>query len=431
MVKCKRPLSRSSHVIDRDLDVISSSLTREYNFVYKKAKGCYVWNVEGKQFLDFAAAVAVMNVGHSNPMVSNSVKQQLKQGTHCGFSDFYAELPVRFAENLVSMLPKHLDRVFLSNSGTESVEAAYKLARWYTKKKWVIAFKGAFHGRTMGSLSLTNSKPIHRDRFAPFLPVKHVPYPNCYNMNMESNECSDYCLSKLENTMKKLDNDLAAVFVEPIQGEGGYIVPPKGFLKSVKKLCKEHNALLCDDEVQAGFFRTGKFLAIDNFGVKPDIVSMSKSIGSGLPIGATIANKKIMKWPPGSHANTFGGNLLACAAGVAALDFAKKKKLGQNATKIGSLMLKRLKEMKEKYEIIGDVRGIGLMIGIEIVQSKKSRKPAKRLRNTILCEALEKRLLLLPAGESSIRICPPLIITKQQANKGLDILEKSVKKFCN
>ncbi|MFH1261226.1 MAG: aminotransferase class III-fold pyridoxal phosphate-dependent enzyme [Candidatus Micrarchaeota archaeon] len=418
---------KTMELIKRDVDIVSRSLTREYAFAYKKANGCHVWDVDGQKYLDFCASVAVMNIGHNNPNVVKAIKKQLKYGTHCAFSDFYAEMPVLFSEHLVSMLPKKFDRVFLSNSGTESVEAAYKLARWHTNKKWVVAFKGAFHGRTMGSLSLTNSKPVHRERFAPFLPVMHAPYPHYYRMRMEPNECSDYCLQELEKTMKKSDGNLAAVFAEPIQGEGGYIVPPKNFFKGVRKLCNEYGALLCDDEVQAGFFRTGKFIAMENFNVVPDIICMSKPIGGGLPIGATIANRKIMNWPPGSHANTFGGNLLACAAGMATLDYAKKNKLGENAIKIGKRMLERLKEMQERYENIGDVRGIGLMIGIEIVESKESRKPAKKLRNMIIDNTLRNGLLLLPAGESVIRVCPPLIITKEQADKGLDIIERAIK----
>ncbi|MFH1394192.1 MAG: aminotransferase class III-fold pyridoxal phosphate-dependent enzyme [Candidatus Micrarchaeota archaeon] len=428
---CQKPGPKSVAIIKRDSRVIAHAMTREYDFVFKRAKGMYIWDVDGREYLDFMSSVAVLNIGHDNPDVAKAVKEQLKYGMHCGFSDFYAEIPVRFSETLVSMMPKGLNRVFLSNSGTESVEAAYKLARYSSSKKWTIAFTKAFHGRTMGSLSMTNSKPVQRERYGPFLPVQHVPYPYAYRMGMEAEECSDYCLGKMEDAMRKVNGNLASVFVESVQGEGGYIVPPKKFLPGVRKLCDRHGALMCDDEVQAGCFRTGKFLGIENFGVKPDIVCLSKAIGGGIPLGATIANSRLMdNWPPGSHANTFGGNLLACAGGIAALNFMKRKKLGQNATRMGKIIMKRLKELEADYEEIGDVRGLGLMIGMEIVRTKKGKAPDAKLRKALLCEAAGRGLLLLPAGESVIRIAPPLIINKEQAGKGLDILEDSIKAVC-
>ncbi len=415
---------KSRDIIKRDHKVISKSLTRDLNLVFDKAKDSYIYDVDGKKYLDFAAGIAVINVGYSNKEVTKSIISQVKKSTHCAFSDFYAELPVRFSEELLKFLPRHLNNVFLSNSGTEAVEAAYKLARWHSNKKWCIAFKNSFHGRTMGSLSLTMSKLVHKDRFYPFLPVKHVPYAYPYR---QGEDCSNKCLKILEKTMRKLKKDLAAVFIEPIQGEGGYIVPPKEFVKGVRELCNRYNVLLCDDEVQAGCYRTGKFLAIENFNVKPDVVILSKAIGGGMPLGATIANKKIMDWPPGSHANTFGGNLASCASGLATLELLKKKKLGDNAKKIGDYMLKRLNKIKEDYEIVGDVRGIGLMIGMELVKNKKGKKYGIKEREKVLKETLRRGLVLLPAGKSTIRICPPLIINKKQANKGLNIIEDSIK----
>ncbi len=420
-------------IIKRDRKVISPSLTREYSFVFKKAEGCYVWDVDGRRYLDFAAGVAVMNIGHTNPVIEKAIHQQIKDAIHAGFSDFYAELPVKFVEHLLTFLPKHLNKTFLSNSGTEAVEAAYKLARWHTNKKWTIAFKHSFHGRTMGSLSLTNSRPVQKERFYPFLPVKHALYPYCYRCPFDKKEhdgCTNLYLDVVKKKIAECKKDLAAIFLEPVAGEGGYIVPPKDFVKGLRELCDEHDVLLCDDEVQAGCYRTGKFLAIENFGVKPDIVALSKAIGGGIPLGATVANEKIMDWVHGSHANTFGGNLLACAAGIATLKFMREKKLGKNTIKIGNYMMKKLEEMKEKYEIIGDVRGLGMMIGVEIVEDKKSKKYGVRERSDILCKAGEKGLLLLPAGISTIRICPPLILTKEQADLGLDIFEDSVKEIC-
>lgn len=426
---CRKPGPKSIKIIERDSKVTSSSSTREYSFVYKKAKGCYIWDVDNRKYLDFTASIAVMNVGHTNPDVAKAIREQTKNGFHSAFPDFYTEIPVRFIETLMKHLPSYLNRCFLSNSGTESVEAAYKLARKHSGKKNVIAFKKAFHGRTMGSLSMTNSKKIQRDGYSPFLPVKHVDYPYLYRSKFDDEkDLTDHILGKIEKTIKKT-KDVAAIFAEPIQGEGGYIVPTKGFFKGLRKICNDHNILLCDDEVQAGCYRTGKFLAIENYGVKPDIISLSKAIGGGIPLGATLANSKIMDWPSGSHSNTFGGNLVACVAGIATLNYMKKKKLGQNAKKVGNYMMKRLNEMKDDYEIIGDVRGIGLMIGIEIVKNKRSKKYGIEERQGILCKSSEKGLLLLPAGESVIRICPPLTITKQQADHGIDIIEDSIKEL--
>ncbi|MFH1256341.1 MAG: aminotransferase class III-fold pyridoxal phosphate-dependent enzyme [Candidatus Diapherotrites archaeon] len=425
---CRKPGPKSVKILERDAASVSPSLTREYSFVFKKAKGCHVWDVDARKYLDFAAGVAVANVGHTNPSVINAMKAQMRFATHCGFSDFYAETPVRFAEKIVSVMPKGIDCVFFSNSGAESVEAAYKLARWHSNKKWCIAFKPSFHGRTMGALSLTNSSPVQRERFAPFLPVKHVPYPYCYRcpVGKKRESCSIECLAALEKTMRSVKGDLAGVFFEPIAGEPGYVVPPKEFVVELRKLCNEYGALLAVDEVQSGCFRTGGFLAVSQFGVKPDIVSLSKAIGGGIPIGVTVASSKTMDWVPGAHANTFGGNLLACAAGSAALDFMVKKKLGENAKKIGALMLEAFEEMQLSQPLIGDVRGKGLMIGLELVKNRQTKQIAKKERSAILCKAAEKGLLLLPAGQSVIRICPPLILGKQLAEKGLEIIEESI-----
>jgi len=411
-------MKKSREIIRRDHRVISPSMTRFGSLVFERAKGCHIWDADGKKYLDFSSSSAVASVGHSNPSVEKSILRQLKKGSHGDFSCFYADVPVKFVESLLTFLPKSLNMAFLSNSGAESVEAAYKLAKWHTNKKWFIAFKPSFHGRTMGALSLMESKPVQKNRFGPFLPVKHVPYPCFYKMRMEPEECSAYCLEKLERTIKATKS-LAGIILEPVVGESGYIVPPKSFIPGVRELCDKHAILLCDDEVQAGCYRTGKFLAIEHFKTVPDIVCLGKGIGGGVPIGVTVANKRLMDWPAGSHANTFGGNLLACAASIAVLRFMREKKLGENALKIGKILLKRLNEMKENHDIIGDVRGLGLMIGVELKSVKK--------RDAIIKSALEKGLVLMPVGESAIRIAPPLTITKEQAGKGLDIFEKSVR----
>jgi 4-aminobutyrate aminotransferase len=424
-----KPGKKTLSILKRDAKVSSPSLTRDYPFVYKKASGCYIWDVDGNKYIDFAAGVAVMNVGHSNPAVFNAIKKQMTDGAHCEYCDFYAETPVTFSEEFLATIGKPFERVFLSNSGTEAVEAAFKLARWHSNKKWTIAFKGAFHGRTMGSLSMTNSKPVQRKRYGPFLPVKHVPYPYAYRMKMEPDECSNFCLNEIERTMRKLDGNVASLFIETMQGEGGYVTPPAGFVKGVRKLCNDHDVLLCDDEIQSGCFRTGKFLAMDNYGVRPDIVAMSKALGGGIPIGVTAASGKIMNWAPGCHGNTFGGNLLACAAGTAVLRYAKKNHLAANAVRMGNIIMKRLNEMKSSYECVGDVRGLGLMIGMEIVQDKKSRRPGVAEREFILNEACKNGVILIGAGRSVIRFCPPLTITKQQVEHSMDVLEAAIKKL--
>ena len=419
---------KAQEILKRDKISLANCLTREYPLVYKKAKGMYIWDINNKKYLDFCASVAVMNIGHTNKEVVNAIKKQLNYGLHCAFPDFYADLPVKYVETVKQLVPKKFDQAFLSNSGTETIETALKMAKWHTNKKWVIAFDHCFHGRTMGSLSMTNSKPVQRERFGPFLPVKHVPYAYAYrHPSNDEQECVNDCLNKLEKAAKSVKGNLAAIFVEPIQGEGGYIVPPKDFIKGIRDICDKHNALMCDDEVQSGCFRTGKFLAIENFNVSPDIICLSKSVGGGIPLGITLANKSIQDWPPGSHANTFGGNLVACAAGIATLEYMKKQKVGENAVKVGNYIKKRLLEMQDKYELIGDIRGIGLMIGIELVKNRKTKEFAKKERDKILDSCFKKGLILLQAGSSVIRISPPLIITKQQADKGLNILEASIK----
>ncbi|MBS3150155.1 aminotransferase class III-fold pyridoxal phosphate-dependent enzyme [Candidatus Woesearchaeota archaeon] len=424
--------TKTKNILKRDKISLANCMTREYPLVYKKAKGMYIYDINNKKYLDFCASVAVMNIGHTNKEVINAIKKQLNYGLHCAFPDFYAELPVKYVETVKQFVSKKFNQAFLSNSGTESVETALKMAKWHTNKKWVIAFEHAFHGRTMGSLSMTKSKPVQRDRFGPFIPVKHVPYAYVYrHPSNDEQECVNDCLNKLEKTAKSVKNNLAAIFMEPIQGEGGYIVPPKEFVKGVREICNKYDALLCDDEVQAGCFRTGKFLAIENFNVTPDIICLSKSVGGGIPLGITLANKSIQDWGPGTHANTFGGNLVACASGIATLEYMKKHNIGENAVKIGNYIKKRLIEMKEKYILIGDVRGIGLMIGVEFVKNRKTKEFAKKERDKILNKCFNKGLILLAAGTSVIRICPPLIITKNQADKGLNILEHSIKEVQN
>jgi 4-aminobutyrate aminotransferase len=418
---------KSKEIIIRDNKVVSPSLTRSYDLVIDHAEGSTIFDIEGKSYIDFAASVAVMNIGYNCRKVKEAVSAQLEKMVHCGFSDFYAEQPVKLSEKLCEMTG--YEKVFLSNSGTEAVEAAMKLAFWYTGKTSMIAFYRAFHGRTLGALSLTSSKIKHKEHF-PALRVLHSDYAYCYRcpLNLEYPGCGISCAKEIERTIFKRElspKDTAAIVVEPIQGEGGFIVPPPEFHKEIRRICNENDVLMIADEIQSGGFRTGKFMAMENFDVRADIVCMSKSIGGGIPLGATLSTEKIMSWPPGTHANTFGGNLLAAAGGLATLEFMEEKKLGEKAVEKGKYIIKRLDELKEKYPIIGDVRGIGLMTGIELVEEDRSPAPARR--DEIIKKSLHGGLILLPAGDSVIRLVPPLIIKKNEIDRGLGILENALR----
>ncbi len=416
----------SRDIIARDNKVVCS-LTRPYDLVVDHAEGSTIYDVEGNSYIDFAASVAVMNIGYNCKAVKKAVCSQLEKMVHCGFSDFYAEMPVRLAEKLCAMTG--YDKVFLSNSGAEAVEAAMKLAFWYTKRSNMIAFYRAFHGRTLGALSLSGSKRRHKEHF-PSLQVVHSHYAYCYRcpFNLEYPGCGVYCVEEIERTIFKRElspEDTAAIAVEPIQGEGGFIVPPVEFHKELRRICNENDLLLIADEIQSGGFRTGKFMAMENFGVRADIVCMSKSIGGGIPLGATLSTDKIMSWQPGAHANTFGGNLIAAAGGLATLEFMEKTRLGDKAVGKGNYIIKRLNELKDDYPLIGDVRGIGLMIGTELVETNKI--PAAQKRDIIVKKALDGGLILLPAGDSVIRFVPPLIISMNEIDKGLEIFERALR----
>lgn len=422
----RKMTEKSRDIIARDNEVMSS-LTRPYNLVVDHAEGSTIYDVEGNSYIDFAASVAVMNIGYGCRKVKEAVFAQMERMDHCGFSDFYAEMPVKLAEKLCMMTG--YEKVFFSNSGAEAVEAAMKLAFWYTERRGLIAFYRAFHGRTLGALSLTCSKVRQKEHFLS-LGVVHSPYAYCYRcpLNLEYPGCGIACAAEIERTIFKLElspADTAAIVVEPIQGEGGFIVPPPEFHQELRRICDENNVLLIADEVQSGGFRTGKFMAMENFGVKADIVCMSKSIGGGIPLGATLSTGEIMSWPPGAHANTFGGNLLAAAGGLATLEFMESSRLGEKAVVKGKYLMKRLKELQEKFDIIGDVRGIGLMIGVELVE--KNKNPAVEKRELIVKNALEGGLILLEAGDSVIRFVPPLIISQEEVERGLEIFENALK----
>ena len=418
---------RAEEIIRRDCNIMSPCLSRPYPLVIESARGATITDVEGKTYIDFVASTAVMNVGHSNPEVSAAVTAQLEKMAHCDFATFFADPPVRLAEKLKQLTG--YDRVFLSNSGTESVEAAIKLAMWKLDRQSLVGFYGAFHGRTLGSLSLTCSKVKHKEHF-PTIRVVHAHYGYCYRcpLHLEYPGCGIECAGQIETVIFKRDlspKDTAAIVVEPIQGEGGYIVPPPEFHREIRRICDDNDILMVADEVQAGCYRTGTFMAMEHFGVRADIVCMAKALGAGLPLGATLSSSSIMDWPPGTHSNTFGGNLLASAASLAALQFMEREDLGTRAKQLGDHLLKRLRELQSRFPLIGDVRGLGLMIGVEIVKPDGTIDPDTRDR--IVVEGFKAGIVLLPCGDSVIRFCPPLVITKEEADTGLDRFEAAFK----
>jgi 4-aminobutyrate aminotransferase len=352
----------------------------------------------------------------------------MEKMSHCAFPDFFAEPPVKLAEKLRSLTG--YERVFFCNSGTESVEAALKLVMWKTHRQALLGFYGAFHGRTLGSLSLTCSKIIQKEHF-PSFQVVHTHYAYCYRcpLHLKYPDCGIECAKQIETVIFKQElssKDIAAIVVEPILGEGGYIIPPQEFHREIRRICDDHNIMMIADEVQSGCYRTGTFMAMENFKVRADVVCMAKALGAGLPLGAMLSDSHIMDWPPGTHSNTFGGNLAASAGSLAALEFMEKEDLGNNARQVGSHIMKRLHKMQDDYPVIGDVRGLGLMIGVEIVKSDGSIDP--KVRDRIVVEGFKEGIILLPCGDSVIRISPPLIITKEEADIGLDRFEEALKK---
>jgi 4-aminobutyrate aminotransferase len=393
-----------------------------------------VRDVDGNQYIDFNSGLAVLNVGHSHPRVVQAIRDQAERLLHYSWTDFYYKPIVDLAEQLSRITPGAFPKkVFMSNTGAEAVETAMKAARWHTARPLFIAYTGAFHGRTFGALSLTASKPVQRRRFYPLLSgITHVPYPYCYRcpFHLEHPECGMWCVDFIEEeVMKKYHppENTAAMFVEPIQGEGGYVVPPEDYFQRLKRMLDRHDILLVDDEIQAGMGRTGKWFAIEHWGIVPDIVATAKALGSGLPIGATVAKEEIMDWEAGSHANTFGGNPVACAAALQVIDIIKQERLLENADRLGAYLLRRLKEFQERYSMIGDVRGKGLMVGVEIVKDRETKEPAAQDIQDIMKKCFKRGLAIVSAGKSTMRFAPPLIITPQLMDTGLDIFEGVLK----
>lgn len=430
---------KATDFIQRDSKVISPSYTRDYPFVMSHGKGAEVWDVDGRRFIDFTTGIAVTATGHAHPKVVQAIKDQADKFIHMAGTDFYYETQVRLGERLAEIAPfEENARVFLANSGTEAVEGALKLARYHTGRPQFIAFLHSFHGRTMGSLGATSSKPVQRSGYFPTMPgFTHIPYPNTFRPVLDMTGFDDYgerVIDYLENTIFQTivpSDEVAAVLVEPIQGEGGYVVPTLGFFPALRELCDRHGILLIADEVQSGIGRTGKWWGIQHFGVEPDIVCSAKGIASGMPLGAIIARDSIMRsWQAGAHGNTFGGNPISCAASLATLDLLGdaqgKGGMIENAAEVGQYIMDALEEIKPRHPSIGDIRGFGLMIGIELVEDHQSRKPAKYLRNDLVHRAFENGLLLLGCGTSTLRMMPPLMLDQAMADEALQIFDKSL-----
>jgi 4-aminobutyrate aminotransferase len=422
-IKTTLPGPKARAIIERDATCVSPSYTRDYPFVIARGEGAVVEDVDGNRFLDCAAGIAVNSTGVSHPEVVRAITEQAQKFIHMSGTDFYYEPQVRLAEDLASIVP--IDgavRTFFANSGTEATEAAIKLARYFTKRQGIIGFLGGFHGRSLGSLSLTASKAIQRRGFGPFMPaVYHAPFPDVYRFSGSADACAAASLSFIKDQIfvhLVAPDEIAAIVVEPIQGEGGYIVPPRAFLQGLRDLANEHGILLVLDEIQSGMGRTGKMFAAEHFDLKADVVNIAKGIASGLPLGVTCSRAEIMSWPPGAHASTFGGNPVSCAAANATLKLLKGG-LVDNAAKVGDHLFAGLRELQQKHALIGDVRGKGLMIGVELVRNRESKERAVDERNALVQAMFQRGVLVLGAGRSAIRLAPPLVLTIDQAGQVL------------
>lgn len=419
------PGPKARAAIEIDARYMSPSYTRPYPLVVDRARGAVVEDVDGNRFLDFTAGIAVCSTGHCHPQVVAAIREQAGRLLHMSGTDFYYLPQQRLAERLAGLAPgPAAKRAFLTNSGAEAVEAALKLVRYATGRKHVIAFFGAFHGRTLGALSLTASKAVQRARFGPLVPeVTHVAYPNPLR-----GPSVDECLGRIEEEVFRrtvAPAEVAAFVVEPIQGEGGYIVPPEDFHPRLKALAERHGICYVVDEVQTGIGRTGRTFAIEHWGVVPDVVCVAKGIASGMPLGAIIADAELMSWPPGAHGTTFGGNPVACAAALATLDLVESE-LTENARVVGAHLLARLRALGDKHAAIGDVRGLGLMVGVELVDERGAMRPAPEARERVVRACFEKGLLLLGCGESTVRFCPPLIVTERDVDVAVGLFDAAL-----
>jgi 4-aminobutyrate aminotransferase len=429
-IKTPLPGPKAKSIIDKDSRFVSPSYTRDYPLVIARGEGAVVEDVDGNLFLDCAAGIAVNSTGISHPDVVKAISEQAAKFIHMSGTDFYYEPQVRLAEELASLVPIAGDvRTFFGNSGTEATEAALKLSRYHTKRPGIIAFLGSFHGRSLGSLALTSSKAVQRRGFGPFMPgVYHAPYPDVYRFNGSADACAEASLTIIrEQILVHLisPDEVAAIVVEPIQGEGGYVVPPASFLQGLRELASQHGIMLVADEVQSGMGRTGKMFASEHFGLEADIVNIAKGIASGLPLGVTCARAEVMNWPPGAHASTFGGNPVACAAALATIRLLREQYV-KNAATIGEHLVNGLRELQQKQAMIGDVRGKGLMIGVELVRDRKTKERAAEERNALVQAMFRRGVLILGAGKNAIRFAPPLVLTKDQADAILRIFDEAL-----
>jgi 4-aminobutyrate aminotransferase len=429
----KLPGPKAKKVIESDNKYISPSYTRSYPLVVEKAKGAIVEDVDGNRFLDFCAGIAVTSTGHCHPDVVRAIQDQAANLIHMSGTDFYYRQMPDLARKLESLMPGRGSwRCFFGNSGAEAIEAAMKLARYKTGRWQFIAMQSAFHGRTMGALSLTSSKPVQRKGFGPLVPgVTHIPYANCYRcpFNLEHETCGTACVNYLEDVVFKTTvnpDEVAAIVLETIQGEGGYVVPPQDFLTGIEKIARKYGILIIADEVQCGMGRTGKMFAFEHFDFHPDIVTLAKGVASGMPLGVTIARSEIMDWKPGAHASTFGGNPVSLAAALETVRLLEEEYIA-NSAKVGAFMKSRLTKLMDKHGVIGDVRGLGLMLGVELVKDRKSREKVPAMRDAVVDECFKRGLLLLGAGPSTVRFCPPLVIDEEQAAFAVDTFSSALR----
>ena len=431
-IKTALPGPEAQKVLALDRQYVSPSYTRDYPLVAKRGQGALVEDVDGNTFLDFAAGIAVVSTGHCHPEVVAAIQKQAAELIHMSGTDFYYPCLAELAERLASIAPgQEPKRVYFGNSGAEAIEAAIKLAKYHTKRDKLVGFHGAFHGRTIGALSLTASRAIQRKGFGTLLSgVFHMPFPDTYRGTYGVRpECASAdCLSYLENELfrRRVDpEEVAAIFIEPIQGEGGYLPAPVEFLQGLERVCRKYGILLVADEVQSGMGRTGKWWAVDHAGIEPDIICTAKGIASGMPLGAVIARASVMDWTPGAHASTFGGNPVCIAAAMATLRLLEREYIA-NAARMGELILSRTADWRERHKIVGDIRGRGLMIGIEFVRDQETKVKAPDLRNRIVQTAFRKGLLVLGSGDTTLRLCPPLIIDEEQADFALRTLDECI-----
>jgi 4-aminobutyrate aminotransferase len=432
-IRTTPPGPKAKEIVERDSQYIATS-TKTSPIVAKRARGSIVEDVDGNTYIDFTCGIGVTNVGHCHPEIVEAVKRQTEELMHFAGTDFYYEVQVTLAERLGQITPGDFPKkVFFTNSGTEGTEASIKIVKWHTQKPLIVGFISAFHGRTMGSLAITASKPVHRTRFSQTMPgVVHTPYAYCYRCayKMEFPECDLHCAKILEELYFQAHvppEEVAALFFEPVQGEGGYVVPPKGWIEEIASIARRHEILMVDDEVQAGFGRTGKMFAVEHSDVVPDIIYCAKGIASGMPMGAVIFDAKLDFGVQGAHSNTFGGNLVSCASALKTIELIEKEGMLANTNRMGEILGNRLDAMAEKYSLMGDNRGLGLMWATEFVKDRKTKEFATDERNEIVKLAYERGLVLLPAGRSAIRYIPALNVTEEELNSGLDVLESCIK----